>query len=160
MNKKNLLKKIVEHLKKQIAARVGAARDTFAEATHEENRPEDQYDTRGLEASYLAAGQSRQIDEMEQAIVDLVTMRMHTFKEGDPVDVGALVEVEAKGEGSAWYFIGPSGGGTEVVCEKRDVLVLTPQSPLGSQLVGRKSGERMRMKIGGVTNEYRVVSVS
>jgi len=30
------------------------------------------------------------------------------------------------------YFIGPRAGGTEVVHEKKEILVITPQSPLAN----------------------------
>jgi len=39
-------------------------------------------------------------------------------------------------------------------------LVITPQSPLGQQLVGRKQGDRLKIEIAGSRNEYRVLSVS
>jgi transcription elongation GreA/GreB family factor len=59
--------------------------------------------------------------------------------------VGALVELKTRRE-QTLYFLGPSAGGTEVVHEKRTVLVLTPQSPLGAQLMGRKAGDKLKMK--------------
>jgi transcription elongation GreA/GreB family factor len=47
-----------------------------------------------------------------------------------------------------------------VVHEKKTVLVLTPQSPLGAQLMGRKQGERLKMKVGGLMDDYTITSVS
>ena len=64
MNKSALIKKIVEHLSAELALYHKAARATHAEATHEQSKPENKYDTRGLEASYLARGQSRQAAEI------------------------------------------------------------------------------------------------
>ena len=45
-----------------VAAMTAAARD---EATASESRPENQYDTRALEASYLAAGQGQRLAELK-----------------------------------------------------------------------------------------------
>lgn len=159
MNKKKLVKTIVAELVERVALHVSAADAARAEATAEESKPEDQYDTRGLEASFLAAGQSRQTAEAQQAIVDFESMAIAKFGAADPIDVGALVELKAKGEPTASYFIGPSAGGTEVTHEKKTVLVLTPQSPLGQQLVGRKQGDRLKIRIGGRQSEYRVIAV-
>ena len=159
MNKKKLVKTIVAELVERVALHVSAADAARAEATAEESKPEDQYDTRGLEASFLAAGQSRQMAEAQHAIADFESMTVGTFGSEDPIDVGALVEVRMKGEPSAFYFIGPSAGGTEVTHEKRSVVVLTPQSPLGQQLVGRRQGDRLKVRIGGRQNEYRVIAV-
>ena len=75
-----------------------------------------------------------------------------------PIQLSALVELEGSGE-RAFYFMGPRAGGTEITHEEKEILVITPQSPLGVQLMGRKQGDRLRMEIGGLKNEYRVASV-
>ena len=43
--------------------------------------------------------------------------------------------------------------------EKREVLVITPQSPLGEQLQGKKAGDLLQIGIGGTRNKYRVAAV-
>jgi hypothetical protein len=45
-----------------------AARASHAEATHESSKAESKYDTRGLEAAYLAGGQARQVKEILDSI--------------------------------------------------------------------------------------------
>lgn len=160
MNKKAILQKIIDDLTARVTLHVEAARTAHAEATDEENKAEDQYDTRGLEAAYLAAGQSRQTAETERAIVEFRALDLRKFGPKDPVDLGALVDLQAGGEDPALYFIGPSAGGTEVVHDKRSILVITPQSPLGERLVGRKQGDKLKIRIAGETNEYRLLAVS
>ncbi|MBU4461206.1 MAG: GreA/GreB family elongation factor [Verrucomicrobia bacterium] len=159
MNKKLIVRKIVDDLTTRAALHVDAARAAHAEATDEENKAEDPYDTRGLEAAYLAAGQSRQTAETERAIAAFKTMKLPEFGPKDPVDLGALVDLQVNGEDPSLYFIGPSAGGTEIVHEKRTILVITPQSPLGEQLVGRKQGDRLKIRIAGTSNEYRLLTV-
>ena len=41
-----------------------------------------------------------------------------------------------------WYFLGHSGGGTEVQYEGAIVIAITAESPLGSQLIGCRVGDR------------------
>ena len=159
MNKPALLKKIIAELEKKIALYVGAANAAHAEATHEESKAEDKYDTRGLEASYLAAGQSRQMAETAAALQQFVSLKLRKFSASDAIDLTALVELETK-TGSTIYFLGPAAGGTEIVHEKKTVLVITPNSPLGQQLAGKKQGDRLKMKIGGFLNDYRIASVA
>jgi transcription elongation GreA/GreB family factor len=159
MNKPALVKKIIGELEKKIALYVGAANAAHAEATHEESKAEDKYDTRGLEASYLAAGQSRQMAETAAALQQFASLNLRKFSASDPVDLTALVELETKTE-TMRYFIGPAAGGTEIAIGKESVLVITPQSPLGQQLNGKKQGDRLKMKIGGVLNDYRIASVT
>ncbi len=159
MNKATLVKKIIAHLTDKIALQTGAARAAHAEATHEESKAEDKYDTRGLEASYLAAGQSRQMAETAAALQQFAQLKVRTFSAADPIDLGALVTVETKTE-TMNYFIGPAAGGTEVLHEEKTILVITPQSPLGQQLIGKKQGDKMKTKIGGFLSDFRILSVT
>ncbi|HSH93096.1 MAG TPA: hypothetical protein VK968_03045 [Roseimicrobium sp.] len=158
MKKAALIKKIVAELTRELGIYFKAAVASREEATHEQSKAESKYDTRGLEASYLARGQSKQAAEIEQAIEEFTKMTVRKFAETDPVDLGALIELEMRGEKS-FYFIGPRAGGTEVIHEKQEVLVITPQSPLGQQVMGKKAGTKWKSEIAGAKNEYRLLSV-
>jgi transcription elongation GreA/GreB family factor len=158
MNKRALIEKIVARLTAELEVYFRAAQASRAEATHEQSKAENKYDTRGLEASYLAHGQSRQAAEIQGAIAAFEKLDARKFGTGEPIEVGALVELGFNGEKTA-YFIGPRAGGTEVLHEKREVWVITPQSPLGEQLLGRKKGDVLRLKLAGVQNQYRVTMV-
>ena len=158
MNKRALIKKIIAQLTSGLEAYLRAARAAHAEATHESSKAENKYDTRGLEASYLAHGQSKQAAEIEAAIAAFEKLDARSHGPGQPIDLGALVELESAGE-QTLYFIGPKAGGTEVVHQKREVLVITPQSPLGEQLMGRKQGDVLQMNIAGARNQHRVTRV-
>jgi len=137
-----------------------AARAAHSEATHESSKAENKYDTRGLEAAYLARGQSRQAAEAAQAIEELQKLAVRDFTAADEIDVGALVELAGKRERN-FYFIAPRAGGTEVTMDGgEEVLVITPQSPLGQQLAGRKQGDKIKVVIAGTTSEFRVASVA
>ena len=159
MNKAALIKKILAELTAQLERYAGAASTARAEAIDEENQAEDKYDTRGLEASYLAAGQSRQMAETAVALQQFGTLTATRVPAGTPVEVGALVELATR-RAASLYFIGPCAGGTEVMIGKQTVLVLTPQSPLGAQLMGRKQGDRLKIKIGGLVDDYTITSVT
>ncbi|HTJ00014.1 MAG TPA: hypothetical protein VL527_14120 [Dongiaceae bacterium] len=159
MNKRAIIKKIIARLADEFSAFCRAAEASRAEATHEQSKAESKYDTRGLEASYLARGQSRQVQELETAIAEFEKLPPRSFAPGEPIDLGALVELETNGE-SYIYFIGPRAGGTEVEHLKQEVLVITPQSPLGSQLLGKKQGDRLQLALAGAQNQYHVRSVS
>ena len=159
MNKKQVLTRIIVRLDEELARYAHAARSAQADATDEQSRAENKYDTRGLEASYLAHGQSRQAMETGQAREQFAALDPRDFPSGAPVGVGALVELEGEGE-RLFYFLGPAAGGTEVECEGREVLVITPSSPLGGRLLGRRPGERVEMAVGNAPLAYRVAAVS
>ena len=159
INKEALLRAILDRLEQELELFVKAARFSHAEATHEQNKAEDKYDTRGLEASYLARGQSRQVAELEQAIKKFESLELQPLSSKDPINLGAYVELEG-GQENSYYFVGPTAGGTEVQFEKKEVLVITPQSPLGQQLVGKKQSEEMLVDIAGKKTKYRIVRVA
>jgi hypothetical protein len=102
VNKQTLLEAIVARLTEELDGYAKAARAAHAEATHEQNKAENKYDTRGLEASYLARGQSRQVAETEQAISEFRSLALRQFSEKDGVDIGALVQLEGNGERSLY----------------------------------------------------------
>jgi transcription elongation GreA/GreB family factor len=158
MNKRAIIKKIIARLAGELEIYFRAAQFSRAEATHESNKAENKYDTRGLEASYLARGQSKQAAELEAAIAEFEKLPAKKFADAEPIGLGALVELENGGE-KLFYFIGPRAGGTEIVHDKKEILVITPQSPLGEQLIGKKSGDKLELKLGGEIRAAEVVSV-
>lgn len=158
LDKSALVQKIIARLTSELEATLKSARSAHAEATDEQNKAENKYDTRGLEASYLAEGQSRQAAESAEAIAQFTNLELRAFSAKDPIDLGAVVAVESNGERFD-YFFGPRAGGTEVTHAKQTFLVITPQSPLGQQLVGKLAGERWKAKQGGALRDYRIISV-
>lgn len=98
------------------------------EATSAESRPENQYDTRALEASYLAAGQGERLLALERLVAWSETLAPRPF---EVVQTGALVGV---GTGD-WVLIAPRGG-LEVPVDGVTVRLVSSVSPLGEALCG------------------------
>jgi hypothetical protein len=143
LDKRALVDLIIAQLTAELLRFAQAARAAQEEATNEQSKAENKYDTRGLEASYLAHGQARQAREIEIARQEFANLRVRTFGPRDAIDLGALVELDG-----TLYFIGPSAGGTEAMHEGREVLVITPSSPLGRELMGKRQGERLLSRPG------------
>jgi hypothetical protein len=158
VNKAKAFASIREKLLADLALYEKAAKAAHAEATHEQSKAEHKYDTRGLEAAYLAGAQARQAGEVEATIADIDKLSRKPFVAGSGADVGALIEL-GSGKERLWYFLANRGGGTEVKVGKEELLILTPQSPLGERLVGKKPGERIELQLPGVNDKYEVLSV-
>ena len=139
MNKSLLIKQIIAALGESLEVLERAARASHAEATHESSRAESKYDTRGLEASYLAGGQARQAKEIIDSMKLYQSLATRDFAAGELIDLTAVVEVEGDGASNK-YFIGPKSCGVEVNFKGEEITVITPQSPLGQNLVGKKPG--------------------
>jgi transcription elongation GreA/GreB family factor len=158
LDKRALVQAIVAQLAGELETYARSARATHEEATHEQSKAENKYDTRGLEASYLAQGQSRQAAEVVLAAGQFEALEPAEFGKDDPIDLGALVELES-GRDRLFYFMGPRAGGIEVLHEGMQIVVITPQSPMGRELLGRKKGERFEFGQGKSQTPYRIRNV-
>lgn len=158
VDKKALIAKIIEKLEEERTALAQAAISTYEAATHEESEAEDQYDTRGLEASYLAGAQAKRVIDLEQFITYCKFLEVKAYGEEDPINAGALVELDQDGKIS-WVFLLPKGGGMSLEFDGHTIQIVTPKSPLGDAIVGRHAGDLALVDTGKETREYEIVSV-
>jgi hypothetical protein len=163
VNKRAIVQKIIESLVAELELYAQSARAAHADATHEQSKAENKYDTRGLEASYLARGQSRQAAETATARAFFESLELRDCGPETPIDLGALIELETRCGREplerAFYFMGPKAGGTEVLHAKKSILVITPESPLGRQLTGKRKGDLFQFTMAGLVRDYRIISV-
>src|SRR6267142_2893025 len=125
IKKADFMECIIEALHDSLAVLEKAARASHAEATHESSKAENKYDTRGLEAAYLAGGQARQAAEILKSIKVYASLSAKEFGATDAIDLSALVELETAGEVGT-YFIGPCSGGLEVDYKGAEITIITP----------------------------------
>lgn len=112
-------------------------------ATHEEAKPENDKDTRAIEQSYLASGQAARVGELRANVIELRAMALRAFEKDQPIALGALVTIEENDEEKT-LFLAPQGGGTIL----KTAQVVTPRSPLGRALIGRRAGDDLEVTIG------------
>lgn len=156
--KQALVKKIIAALTEELERFAKAARASHAEATDPQSKAEHKYDTRGLEAAYLAGGQARKVAEVEESIELFQKLKLTDFTADTAIDYGALVQVEMRG-GTSWYFVAPRAGGVEVIHDKEEVTVITPQSPLGEQLFEKKQGDKFTFGAGKDATTGKILAV-
>jgi hypothetical protein len=153
-----LIKKICEQLETDIAALIVAARATYEAATNEESKPENEYDTRGLEASYLAGAQAKRVVELEELLSIFRHLEPRSFGKDDRIATTALIEVDLRGKHS-FVLLMPKGGGLILPFEGQAVQIVTPISPLGEALVGLRAGDTAVIEVGGQVREYDILTV-
>ncbi len=158
MNKSDLREAILRELRQELARQTSAAQLARDEAISEESRAENKWDTHSQEAAYLAEGQARLAAEIGGNIEFYAGLPLPDFAADAPIALGALVELEARGK-HAWYFLGPRAGGLALVADTRTILVVTPQSPLGRQLIGKRTGDTVAGAGRGAPAQ-RIVSVA
>lgn len=121
------------------ASITAAARD---EATSEESRPENKYDTRALEASYLAAGQGERLAALRSLVTWLASQTAHPHRSAG---AGSLLEIEDEDGQLRRVLLAPQGG-ERVTLHDTAVELIGIRSPLGSALRGLEPGDEAEVE--------------
>jgi hypothetical protein len=99
--------------------------------------------------------------EKREEIESLITMYRflpaRTYSPEDPIVPSSLVTLRI-GDASTRAFIVPRGGGSITRVDGHPLQVLTPSSPLGEALLGRKTGDRVSVEVRGSVREYLIVA--
>jgi transcription elongation GreA/GreB family factor len=157
--KRALLASLIAHVDGEIATMRKAAYDAAAAATHAEAKPENDKDTRALEASYLAAGQAERVRELESAQKLLVGLELRDIGKTTPICASAVITLEDDEGVQSIFFMSPHGGGVKLDLDGASVQVVTPQSPLGKALLGRMHGESFELRGKAGLREMTIVDV-
>jgi transcription elongation GreA/GreB family factor len=160
MTKENLLRSIVDALAANLATLTAAAKQAHAAATHEECIPDNKYDTTALEASYVAQGQANRAAEIRQALERYRALTLRRLDEETPIRMTALVTLEAEDGRCMRVFVGPAAGGLKVDQDVMECIVITPESPLGRELLGKVCGDEIEVDQGESRKVYTVVAVA
>ncbi|HDS1757638.1 MULTISPECIES: GreA/GreB family elongation factor [unclassified Pseudomonas] len=145
MNKAALLTRIVEALETDMEVLRRAAQTAYETATAEENIAENKYDTLGLEASYLATGQARRTAEIRQALLIYQQLVLRHYDPVRGIQIGSLVILEDEAGAQRQVFLGPEAAGLKIGEGNALVTVITPRSPLGQQLIGKKVDDEVSL---------------
>src|SRR5687768_16801821 len=95
MDKNRLFENLKNEIDLQLKHATEAAKNTLDAATHEENKPENKYDTRGLEASYLARAQTQRVLDLKELRNGIDGLRVRVFDSRQPIAITALVQLES-----------------------------------------------------------------
>ncbi|KIY39782.1 elongation factor GreAB [Pseudomonas sp. 10-1B] len=145
MDKTCLLAQIVATLEHDQDVLTRAAQSAYEAATAEENIAENKYDTLGLEASYLATGQARRSAEIRKALLTYQQLLLRDYDPARGVQVSNLVTLEDEDGGQRRLFLGPEAAGLKIGAGDGLVTVITPRSPLGQQMVGKKVDDEVSL---------------
>ena len=157
--KKLLLDELIKRSKIELAELEEAAKSNRDFATDQEFKAESKYDTRALEASYLASAESKRVEELRLEIQILEEVDLESSRKLGEVSIGALVELLYQDQ-KRFYFLIPTAGGTLLKVQEEAVLVVSVFSPIGDALLGLKAGDSFEVETPKETRSYRVLSFS
>jgi len=158
-NKESLRQAIIDALENDLGTASKAADSARETATSKETVAENKYDTFGLEASYLAHGQSKRVAEFQQAIHHYKTLPFKKFGDDDEIDISALVTLATEDGTEKHFFLGPEAGGSKTYWNDKEIMIITPSTPLGRQLKGKQLDDTIELHLGNNNVKYDVVSI-
>ena len=169
LDKKHLLAQLIERLQHsdRIAHRAEAdAREAASSLATESEKRED--GRAAIEFGSLATGQAaraRRLAEELQALTAFAEAPFPRFGRTSPVALGAIVDVATEdddGPAERTFFVLPAGAGSELTGPDGDgfLSVITPASPVGRALMGRRAGETAEVTLAGEVREWTVLDVA
>ncbi len=156
VEKAAIIQQIRAALTSQLAVLAQAVQSATDGATDEHAKPENKYDTRALELSYLAAGQTERIEALRQLIGQVA---FWTPPEGMTMaGPGALVRAQGERLGP-WLFIVPFAASMTIQVAGQTVQVLSAQAPLARALLGKQAGDVVVWGTGAQMRKIEVLEV-
>ncbi len=158
MDKRWLLEQLTERIRQSayVAERERDAANIEARegATPGEKREDGRI---AMEFAGLARGQSARAERARSELAALERFQPAPLKKGTPITVGAVVEVEAVDDART-FFLAPVGAGIELTGPGGDgfLSVVTPASPIGRAVMGRKVGESIEVLVKGTAREWTI----
>jgi transcription elongation GreA/GreB family factor len=158
VDKHELIKQLASKAKEEYELAAKASESTKSYTNSDELKQEGKYDTRAIEAGYLAGAQNKRTEELRLELQLIEELSPRSFNSGEPIAPGALVELELNGKIQT-YFLCNTAGGTLLTLRDRAILVISVFSPLGSQMLDYKEGDTFEVETPKESREYTVKSV-
>jgi transcription elongation GreA/GreB family factor len=149
------LKSFYEYFLREKDALVASAQAAHSAATHEQSRAEDRHDTFAIEASYLAAGQAKRVQELDQAAQECQRY-LKDQRQADRIEAGALVGLTLNTQAKSIVLWVNQGAGNQLTVDGKVVSLLSLNSPLGEQAQGLKAGDSFTLETPSGDREYHV----
>lgn len=158
-DKARVLAALRERVAAQLAALTTSQKVAQDGATHAEAKQEHPKDTRAIEGQYLARGLAARVENLRDTLGMLHALSPVSFDDDDQIALTALVDVESDDGDESTYFVVPAGGGETLVVDDTTIQAVTPASPLGHALIGRRVDDEVAVELPGGRRRLVVVAV-
>lgn len=155
IDKKIILEQLIKNLQTELREVEGAAQSTRDLATQDDLKSEGKYDTRAIEASYLASAQQKRVEEIK---IDIQMLEEIEIQNSIKLQMGSLALIEYKGN-ERFYFLTSTSGGTMLTVDGKTILVISVFSPLGNGALGLVEGEAFEVETPKELRIYKVLKV-
>lgn len=150
---------LARSMRAALEAMARSAEEDREGATHAESRQEGSKDMRATEQSYVARGKAMRAEALAEELGRFERLPSAPLSDDDPIASGALVGLDVEGSERV-VFVAPQAGGTKVVVDGVEITVVTPSSPVGRALIGKRVGDDFVLSIRGTEREHVVEAVA
>jgi transcription elongation GreA/GreB family factor len=161
MNKQFLVEQLADRLRESVTVAQKAQRAAAEEARDGATAAEKRENARvAQEYSSLAKGQGQRADKALAELAALASFRPQRLPAKAPITLGAIVEVEDESLGRT-FILAPVGAGIELSGPGGDgfLSVVTPVSPIGKAVLGRRVGDSVEVTVQGEPREWTITFV-
>lgn len=160
MDKSDLVSQLVRQLEASARAAL-ASRDAVAHEAQEGATPDEKREDARAAHQLASLGRAQQ-HRAKQALADVDQLATFRPKPCKAIAIGAVVEVEDAdtGEGRT-FFLAPVGAGMTLTGPGGDghLSVVTPASPIGRAVLGKREGDVVDVTVDGDVREWMITYV-
>lgn len=157
IDKKKIVETLIEKLNTELIEVESAAKSTKDLATADDLKSEGKYDTRAIEASYLASAQNKRVEEIKLDIQMLEDLAI-SIEPATKMQLGSLGLIRCNGQ-ERFYFLSTTSGGSMLMIDDKPILVISVFSPIGDAALGNGPGDSFEVETPKEIRQYDVLEV-
>lgn len=164
MEENEIKTRLLELLTSDTKIRLEGAKESYLSALEhsrsDDMKSEGKYDTRAIEAGYLASAKKQRVDELQSELYALekLSSGLSVTAPSKKIALGSLVLLESD-EGRRWNFICPCSG-PSVAIEGKNFFIVSVTSPLAKEMLGLEEGDGFELETPKGDKDYLVARIS
>ncbi len=123
-------------------------------------KAESKWDTRAIEAGYLASAQEARLKQLELELNLLKNIKNHIKNKSDIIKAGSIAFVDVDGD-ERCYFVTQKTGGHKLKIKNYEfeIHVISLDSPMGNELSGLSNDDSFEFKLNGKIQDCEIIEV-
>lgn len=153
--KKTIKTSLVNKLENELKKIEEAAKSSREYAIADDLKSEGKYDTRAIEASYIASAEARRVEEIK---LDLQMIQEMEINPSRHLEMGSLALIEHNSR-DQFYFLSPTMGGEMLNVDGKMILVISVFSPIGSEAMNLECGDSFEVETPKESRVYKIKEI-
>jgi hypothetical protein len=157
LNKNYILKRVIAQIERREETIKNSAERSRDASNNAPGRMESRYDSTKMEHGYLADSLNFARVEIQGGLEILSGFSLP--EDNKKISLGSLVEIQSHDGIKMKVFILPYGGGETVEEEEEEITIITPESPIGREIMGKDAGYQFILPTKRKPISYRISEI-